>query len=201
MRCEDRYNRLMFTGIIQSTGKVVALSSDAITLEASDLVPQLKTGDSIAVNGVCLSVTQLNGKTFAADVMPETFSKTNLGDLQIADPVNLELPLAVNGRLDGHLVAGHVEGTGEITGITPEGNAYRVIIQPSSELLRYIIPKGSVTVNGISLTVADASDSAFSVSLIPITWQQTTFYTLAVGSKVNIETDLVAKYIEKFTQT
>lgn len=199
MLFEERYNNLMFTGIIQSIGTVVTLTPTTLTLE-TDLAGQLKKGDSIAVNGVCLTVSELADNRLTTDVMPETFAKTNLGDLKTGDPVNLELPLSANGRFDGHIVAGHVEGIGQITAITPDGNAYRVTIQPPSELLRYTIPKGSITLNGISLTVVDVTDSTFSVSLIPITWQQTTFHTLAVGSKVNIETDLVAKYIEKFTQ-
>ena len=159
-----------------------------------------KIGDSIAVNGVCLTVVRLTGDGFDGDVMPETLRRTNLGKLKPKSRVNLERAMAADGRFGGHIVAGHVDGTGTITELKPEGNAVWVTVSAAPELLRYIVEKGSITIDGISLTVAYVDDSCFKVSIIPHTGEETTLLTRTAGYEVNLETDIVGKYVEKLMQ-
>ena len=191
----------MFTGLIAALGTVERLADGStscrLTVRAPRLLSGVKIGDSIAVNGVCLTVVHLRGDTFTADVMPETVRRTTLHLLQPGDRVNLEKALRPTDGLDGHIVQGHVEGVGTIQQIIPEGNARVYRIQAPGELLRYIVEKGSVAVDGISLTVTETDDSGFSVSLIPHTAKMTTLGYKSVGDAVNLETDILARYVEK----
>jgi len=189
----------MFTGIIQSTGKVLEISEGRIRIEAPELTSELSKGGSIAVDGCCLTAIDISENEFTAEVMPETNAKTILGSKQAGDLVNLELAMKVNGRFDGHIVSGHVEGLGEITGITEKDNSQILKIQIPDTLIKYVIPKGSIAINGISLTIIDVNIALISVGIIPHTWETTNLHTLKIGDKVNLETDLIAKYLEKFS--
>ena len=191
----------MFTGLIGSLGTVERLAEGStscrLTVRAPQLLSGVKIGDSIAVNGVCLTVVHLRGDTFTADVMPETVRRTTLHLLQSGDRVNLEKALRPTDGLDGHIVQGHVEGVGTIQQIISEGNARVYRIQAPGELLRYIVEKGSIAVDGISLTVTETDDSGFGVSLIPHTAKMTTLGYKSAGDAVNLETDILARYVEK----
>ena len=191
----------MFTGLIAELGTVERLAEGStscqLTVRAQKILPGVKIGDSIAVNGVCLTVVHLQGNRFTADVMPETVRRTTLRQLQPGDRVNLEKALRPTDGLDGHIVQGHVEGVGTIREISPEGNALAYHIETPKELLRYIVEKGSVAIDGISLTVTETDDTGFSVSLIPHTAKMTTLGYKSVGDSVNLETDILARYVEK----
>ncbi len=192
----------MFTGIIEELGHVAAielLPDDAmrLTIHGPVVVSDASLGDSIAVNGVCLTVASQTQDSFTADVMAETLHRTTLGELGVGAPVNLERPVTLATRLGGHLVQGHVDGLGEITARQPSEHWEVVTIRPAHDLMRYIVEKGSITVDGTSLTVASISDTEFTVSLIPATLAKTTLGTAAVGSRVNLEVDVLAKYVEK----
>lgn len=191
----------MFTGLIAELGTVERLAEGStscqLTVRAQKILPGVKIGDSIAVNGVCLTVVHLQGNRFTADVMPETVRRTTLRQLQPGDRVNLEKALRPTDGLDGHIVQGHVEGVGTIREIAPEGNALAYHIETPKELLRYIVEKGSVAIDGISLTVTETDDTGFSVSLIPHTAKMTTLGYKSVGDSVNLETDILARYVEK----
>ena len=191
----------MFTGLVASLGTVERLAEGStscrLTVRAPQLLFGVKIGDSIAVNGVCLTVVHLRGDTFTADVMPETVRRTTLHLLQPGDRVNLEKALRPTDGLDGHIVQGHVEGVGTIQQIISEGNARVYRIQAPGELLRYIVEKGSIAVDGISLTVTETDDSGFGVSLIPHTAKMTTLGYKSAGDAVNLETDILARYVEK----
>lgn len=192
----------MFTGIIQGKGRVVLVQkqSSGLTLKIStDLdLSSLKIGDSIAVDGVCLTVVELAGQTFLVEVSPETRQRTTLAMIKAGQEVNLEMPLRMSDPLGGHFVAGHVDGTGEIVAIIPEGNSQRFFFRTSPEITKYLIPKGSVAIDGISLTIVDCQKEKFSVVVIPHTAAKTTLGKKRVGDQVNLEVDLIAKYIEKF---
>lgn len=192
----------MFTGIVEELGAVSSLQRGAdsanLVIVARVVLQQLKLGDSIAVNGVCLTVTSFNDRLFSADVMAETLSKTNLGSLKPGDRVNLERALALGDRLGGHLVSGHIDGVGRIIKVTRHDIARVVTIAAPSEVMRYIIKKGSVAIDGISLTVVDYTKDSFSVSLIPHTAAATTLGFKQVGATVNLEGDMIGKYIEKW---
>ena len=194
----------MFTGIIEEIGRIKTIRrgsrSIVLEVEAALVLEDVKAGDSIATNGVCLTVTSFTPGVFVADVMPETMQRTNLGNLRPGDRVNLERALRVNGRLGGHIVAGHVDGVGRIMGIERDENAIWVTIAASGEILRYVIEKGSVTVDGISLTVAYVDDAVLKVSVIPHTQYGTTLTGKHTGDPVNLETDMIAKYIEKLAK-
>jgi len=191
----------MFTGLIAELGTAERLAEGStscqLTVRAQKILPGVKIGDSIAVNGVCLTVVHLQGNRFTADVMPETVRRTTLRQLQPGDRVNLEKALRPTDGLDGHIVQGHVEGVGTIREIAPEGNALVYHIETPKELLRYIVEKGSVAIDGISLTVTETDDTGFSVSLIPHTAKMTTLGYKSVGDSVNLETDILARYVEK----
>ncbi len=191
----------MFTGIIEETGTVKKIIghqiSGYIEIRASKVLSGTKIGDSIAVNGVCLTVTQIRGDSFVADVMAETLRKTNLGQLPIGAKVNLERAMAANGRFGGHIVSGHIDGTGTIQSLQPEGNAVWVTIQAPSSILHFIVNKGSIAIDGISLTVAYVDDRVFKVSVIPHTGEETTLLNRKSGDIVNLENDVVGKYVEK----
>lgn len=191
----------MFTGIIEEIGTIKSINSNGISsqlcISANTILEDTKIGDSIAVNGVCLTVTSIKSNLFTADVMAETLRRSNLGSLIPQSKVNLERAMPANGRFGGHIVSGHIDGTGTIAETKPEGNAVWIKINCSSNLLKYIIHKGSITIDGISLTVAKVTDSDFSVSIIPHTAANTTLLQKKSGDVVNLENDVVGKYIEK----
>ncbi len=191
----------MFTGIIEEVGHVKALHRGAksftFEVEAGVVVQDAQVGDSIATNGVCLTVTSLSEHGFTADVMPETVERTALGQLKPGSPVNLERALSLQTRLGGHIVSGHIDGTGRIASRRQDDTALWLTVECDSKLLRYIVEKGSVALQGVSLTVARVDERSFSVSLIPHTQSATTLYSVHVGDLVNIENDIIAKYVEK----
>lgn len=191
----------MFTGIIEEVGHIAAIkngtASVRLTIAAEKVLRDVNIGDSIAVNGTCLTVTQYTDKSFSADVMPESVRKTSLSELKTGSLVNLERALQVGVRLGGHIVSGHIDGTGKLISKKPEDNAIIVAISAAKDILKYIVKKGSVTVDGISLTVVDVDSSKFSVSLIPHTASITTIGQKSTGASVNIETDILGKYVEK----
>lgn len=190
----------MFTGIIEEIGKVSEVNPRRLVLTAEKVLEGMKTGDSIAVNGVCLTVAALADDRFSADVMPETCRRTNLGKLRYGDLVNLERALMLGSRLGGHIVQGHVDGMGKLISILPGGEAIIMRISIPSELSPYLVPKGSVAVDGVSLTVVDCGSSFFSVSLVDYTLQHTTLGNKKPGDIVNLEMDVIAKYMERFKQ-
>jgi riboflavin synthase len=192
----------MFTGLVQGVGRVAAVDRDdagaRITIE-TPLVAELDSGDSIAINGVCLTAVSLKDGAFEADAMNETLMRSSLGDLAAGSAVNLELPLRAGDRLGGHVVQGHVDGVGTIVDVADDGFARRVRIEAPRELMRYVIEKGSIAVDGVSLTVAALDDGSFSVSLIPETLERTNLGNAGAGNRVNLEVDVLAKYVEKLT--
>ncbi len=191
----------MFSGIIEAAGKIQSIRSGSsgarIAVDAGSLLEGVKIGDSIAVNGACLTVVAFEGGVFEADVSPETLRLTNLGALQTGDPVNLELALALGDRLGGHLVTGHIDGLGRIKSRRPDGESIWLTIEAPPEVMRYVVHKGSVAVDGISLTVAACDETAFSIAIIPHTSDQTTLTGKQDGAPVNLEADLIGKYVEK----
>jgi riboflavin synthase len=191
----------MFTGIIEEKGKLLNKhlqgSSSFIKIGASKVLEGTRIGDSIAVNGVCLTVTAMDDSSFTADVMPETLRRTNLGDLYSMAEVNLERAMAADGRFGGHIVSGHIDGTGTIVSLVHEGNAVVVTIEAKPEILDLIIEKGSICIDGISLTVVAVTKDSFSVSVIPHTGSETTLLDKKRGDKVNLENDVIAKYVQK----
>lgn len=194
----------MFTGIIEETGTIRNFSATAdsarIEVAARTVLTDARLGDSIAVNGVCLTVVDLTGDSFAADVSAETLRRTSLKQLQRGTCVNLERPLSPSARFGGHIVQGHVDGTGEFLDVRPEGDGWIVRIGFPADLARYIVPKGSITVDGISLTVAQLAETWFEIAIIPHTWQITNLSTLRRGATVNLEVDVIAKYVERMLQ-
>lgn len=191
----------MFTGIVEEKGRVAGIiaggNSGEIAIEASTVVEGSKIGDSIAVNGVCLTVTGFRSDGFTADVMPETLRRSNLGSLRRGDPVNLERAMAADGRFGGHIVSGHIDGTGRITQMKREENAVWVTIGAAKEILDLIVEKGSIAIDGISLTVAGVTDRDFKVSVIPHTGEETTLLGKREGDIVNLENDIIGKYVQK----
>jgi riboflavin synthase len=185
----------VFTGLVMALGEVEEVGGGRLRVRAA--LPDLEPGDSVAVNGVCLTATEVAGGGFAADVMDETLRRSSLGALGAGDAVNLELPLRATDRLGGHVVQGHVDGLGEVRAIAPEGFARLVTVAADPGLLRYVVAKGSVAVDGVSLTVAALGDDEFTVSLIPETLQRTTLGRAGVGDAVNLEVDVLAKYVER----
>src|SRR3954452_5296271 len=190
----------MFTGLVETTARVrqVNPDGDGVRIEIeSPLAAELSQGDSIAVNGVCLTAIEPGPEAFKADVMAETLRRSSLGPLSEGDSVNLELPLRAGDRLGGHMVQGHVDGTGTVADTRHEGFARVVRIEADPALLRYVVEKGSIAVDGVSLTVAAVDESSFTVSLIPETLERTTLGQAAPGRLVNLEVDVLAKYVEK----
>jgi riboflavin synthase len=192
----------MFTGIVEEVGRVAGIErgerSSALRISGGVVFGGLKRGDSIAVNGVCLTVTDFSGRVFRADVMGETLRRSSLGLLRRGSPVNLERAMAADGRFGGHLVSGHIDGTGIIARIEKEEIATWCTVAAPPKLLRYIVEKGSVAVDGVSLTVAAVTGDSFRVSLIPHTSRATALSFKSAGEPVNLETDMVGKYIERF---
>ena len=195
----------VFTGIVEECGTVLDVLkngvSGSVQIQASTVLEGTKTGDSIAVNGVCLTVTKLTKSSFTADVMAETFRRTNLGNLGKNSRVNLERAMAADGRFGGHIVSGHIDGTGIISRIKEEGNAVWIYISAPQTILNLIVEKGSVAVDGISLTVAAVSDKEFAVSVIPHTRENTALSGKKTGAVVNLENDIIGKYVQKLTGT
>jgi len=194
----------MFTGIVEETGTIKSIrgagGSSQWVVGANKVLEGLNLGDSISINGVCLTVIAFSAATFTADLMPETIRRSTFRDLKPGDRVNLERALRLSDRLGGHLVSGHIDGAGKIEKRWDEDNAIWFLISAESPVLHYIVEKGSVAIDGISLTVAGADDRSFRVSVIPHTAKITTLSDRKTGDRVNIECDLVAKYIEKFVR-
>lgn len=194
----------MFTGIVEEIGTVTALTQInggwSLTVQATTVLQGTELGHSIAINGACLTVTGLTSHTFTVGLSPETLRRTNLGDLQPGDGVNLERSLAANGRIGGHFVQGHIDGTGVIRDFRPEGDSLWVTVEADPMLLRYIVPKGYIAVDGASLTVVDVLADAFTFMLVAYTQQHITLPRKPIGSRVNLEVDVLAKYAEKFIQ-
>lgn len=191
----------MFTGIVEEIGKIKAVKngekSSTLTISAKKVLENTILGDSIAVNGVCLTVTSMGSDYFCADVMAETMRRTNLSQQKPDSPVNLERALTPLTRMGGHIVSGHIDGIGTITSYEKEDNATWVTVQTATEILKYVVEKGSIAIDGISLTVAYVDDICFKVSIIPHTSQQTTLLEKGVGNTINLECDVIAKYVEK----
>jgi len=192
----------MFTGIVEELGRVAAIqvlpdNAIRITIEGPTVLSDANLGDSICVNGVCLTVAEQSGDQFTADVMSETINRTTIGDLLAGSQVNLERPVTLATRLGGHLVQGHVDAVGTVSAREHSENWDVVTITPPKELLKYVVEKGSITIDGTSLTVSAVSDSTFSVSLIPATLEKTTLGIRQIGDRVNLEVDVLAKYVEK----
>jgi riboflavin synthase len=190
----------MFTGLVQGLGRITRLerSGDGVRIGiATTLAGELGDGDSIAVNGVCLTAVAVDDSAFAADVMNESLARSSLDVVDVGTEVNLELPLRASDRLGGHVVQGHVDGVGTVVGLVDDGFARRVTIEAPPEVLRYVVQKGSIAVDGVSLTVADLDSRSFTVSLIPETLQRTNLGQAEPGTRVNLEVDVLAKYVEK----
>ena len=188
----------MFTGLIEEKGTVISVSKNSLLIQAKTVLCGTKIGDSIAVNGVCLTVQKTDGKTFLADVMPETFSRSNLGRLKAGTAVNLERAMPADGRFGGHIVTGHIDGVGNILKRKEDGIAVRFWIGAEEKIMNLIVEKGSVAVDGISLTVAEISSQSFCVSVIPHTLKETVLAEKHSGDSVNIESDILGKYVQKF---
>ncbi len=189
----------MFTGIVEEIGIIKSLSliSNEICVSCQKVLEDIKLGDSIAVNGICLSVRYFEKSYFIADVMPETFQKTNLSSMNTKDKVNLERALGVSDRFNGHIVSGHIDGTGTLLSKKEEKNAVWLSIKADKEILKYVVFKGSVALDGVSLTIAYVDDDIFKVSLIPITYRETIFQNKKINDKINVECDILGKYVEK----
>ena len=190
----------MFTGIVEEIGKVISASTTRLVIAAPQVVDGMNPGDSIAVNGACLTVTDFDRASFSVDVMPETLQRTNLGLLKAGDSVNLERPTALGGKMSGHLVQGHVDNTGRIIALEWEGEALLLQFEAPTEILRYAVPKGFIAVDGISLTITEKDSSSFRVSVVEYTRQNTTLGSRKKGDVVNLEVDIIAKYVAQFTQ-
>ena len=187
----------MFTGIIEETGVLKEQNGGNLVIQADKVLEDVHLGDSIAVNGVCLTVTEFQKNWFRADVMAETLRRSSLGTLKKGSRVNLERAMAANGRFGGHIVSGHIDGTGTVENMQREGNAIWVTISCGAALLRYIAEKGSIAIDGISLTVAEVRENGFRVSIIPHTGEETTLLARRTGDMVNLETDIIDKYVER----
>ncbi len=190
----------MFTGLVQAVGTVQSLSGDDAGTRlriSAPLASELNEGDSVLVNGVCLTAVRPSADAFEADLSSETLNRSSLADVSQGDRVNLELALRASDRLGGHVVQGHVDGVGEVSAVEDDGSSREVRIQAPAELLRYVVEKGSIAVDGVSLTVTEVNESEFGVALIPETLSRTTFGQASPGRKVNLEVDVFAKYVEK----
>jgi len=190
----------MFTGIVEEIGIVKETSRDRLAFEAHKVVEGTKVGDSMAVNGVCLTVVSLENCGFSVNVMPETLRCTNLSSLHYSDQVNLERALVLEGRLGGHLVLGHVDGTGEIMDVTSEETAHIMRISAPAKLMPYMVDKGFIAVDGVSLTIVGFDDFSFAVSLVAYTMEHTTLGGKRPGAVVNLEADIIAKYVENLSE-
>jgi len=190
----------VFTGIVEEVGRVISARPGNLAIAASHVLQGIEPGASMAVNGVCLTVTSFDQNSFSADVMPETLDRTNLGLLRAGDGVNLERALPLGGRLGGHLVQGHVDATGRVTSVTRRGGAMTVRFEAPPQLMPYIVEKGFIAIDGVSLTIVSKNTSSFQVSVVDYTRQYTTLGRRRVGDVVNLEVDIVAKYVEQLSQ-
>ena len=190
----------MFTGIIEEVGRVTSAQSRSLVIAASKALQGIELGGSMAINGVCLTVTRFNTSSFSVGLMPETIERTNIGLLSVGDEVNLERPLTLEKPLGGHLVQGHIDSTGRVTSVTWEGGVMMIRFEASPEAMRYIVNKGFIAVDGISLTVVDCNASSFLVSIVDYTREHTTLGSKQVGDLVNLEVDILAKYVEQLSQ-
>ena len=189
----------MFTGIVEEVGAVKVADDGRLVIGASEVVSDVKVGDSIAVNGACLTVTTHDESSFSVDVVPETLRRTNLGELAAGSPVNLERSMPAYGRFGGHMVQGHVDATATIRSIESDGEALMVVFDAPTSIIRYVVEKGFIAVDGASLTVVNCDNFSFSVTIIPHTRENTVFKSKGVGDSVNLEVDIMAKYIERLT--
>jgi riboflavin synthase len=189
----------VFTGIVEEVGRVISTRPGKLAIAASHVLQGVELGASLAVNGVCLTVTNFDQNSFSVDVMPETLNRTNLGLLRAGDGVNLERPLPLGGRLGGHLVQGHVDATGRVTSVTG-GGAMMVRFDASPKVMHYIVEKGFIAIDGVSLTIVTKDATSFQVSVVDYTRQHTTLGRRQVGDVVNLEVDIIAKYVERFSQ-
>ncbi|CAI7990099.1 Riboflavin synthase [Geodia barretti] len=187
----------MFTGIVEEIGTVAGTSTTGLSIGASVVMDDLVVSDSICVNGACLTVTDISGAAFSVDTVPETLRRTNLGELKSGDPVNLERPMSSDGRFGGHIVQGHVDGTGRVLSVVPEGQARNFKFEAEDSIMRYVVEKGFVAVDGTSLTVVNCDYRTFSVTIVPYTWENTVFALRKPGDLVNLEVDIIAKYVER----
>ncbi len=190
----------MFTGIIKEIGKVSSVQSGSLVIAAGDVLQRVELGGSVSVNGVCLTITSFNADAFSVDIMPETRERTNLGLLSAGDKVNLELPLTLEGQVGGHLVQGHVDATGRVTSVSGQGGARIVMFEAPPEVMRYIVEQGFIAVDGASLTVVTKATSSFQVSLVGYTLRHSVLGDRQVGDLVNLEVDIIAKYVEQLSQ-
>jgi riboflavin synthase len=188
----------VFTGIISEIGRVVYIQSERFSIAANQIVRGLELGGSVAVNGTCLTTTALDSTSFSVELSPETLQRTGLGRLQTGDPVNLERPLGLGGELGGHLVQGHVDATGMITAITPQSSATLFRFNAPEEIMRYLVEKAYIAVEGISLTITALGDDYFEISVVNFTRDNTNLKYHKVGDLVNLEVDIMAKYAERF---
>ena len=186
----------MFTGIVEEVGSVVSISSNGMTVRADAVMSDLKLGDSISVNGACLTAVSITGSEFSVDLSPETMRRTSLGDLAAGGVVNLERALLASDRMGGHIVQGHVDGTGRITSTKEDGDSVIYRVRVPARMMPYIVEKGFIAVDGISLTVVKVDTSSFTLAVIPYTLRNTNLHALSVGARVNLEADILAKYVE-----
>ena len=191
----------MFTGIVEEIGRVTSIQSRNLGIAASKALRGIELGGSISVNGACLTVTSIDARSFSVDIMPETIEKTNLSLLGVGDEVNLEKPLTLGKELGGHLVQGHVDNTGRVTLVTRQSGAMLIRFEAPSEAMRYIVKKGFIAVDGVSLTVVDCDAGSFLISVVDYTQEHTTLGRKQAGDMVNLEVDIIAKYVERISQT
>lgn len=191
----------MFTGITEEIGRIALAKSNGLVISASKVMPEMEMGGSVAVNGVCLTVTGFTANSFSVDVMPETLERTNLGRLGIGSELNLERPLTLGKPLGGHLVQGHIDGTGRVVSVTRDGEATIMRFETRPEIMHYIVTKGFIAIDGVSLTVLDRDTDSFTVSIVDYTRKNTTLGGKRVGDLVNLEVDIIAKYVERFSQS
>jgi riboflavin synthase len=189
----------LFTGIVQEVGSIVSVTANSLTVAANSVLKDVELGGSIAVNGICLTVTRFNSASFSVDVMPETLRRTNLGLLKPKDKVNLERPLSFNGEIGGHIVQGHIDDTGKVIEIVKEGGAVLMRFKTKPEIMKYIVEKGFIAVDGTSLTVTTRDKDSFGVSLVGFTRQHTILSERQMGDIVNLEVDIIGKYVENLS--
>jgi len=190
----------MFTGIVEEVGRVTSAQAGKLTVSAGQVLSGIEPGGSMAVNGVCLTITSIDVDSFSVDIMPETLERTNLGLLNAGDEVNLERPLTLEKPLGGHLVQGHVDGTGRVASVTRQGGAMLLRFEAPHEVMRYVVEKGFIAVDGVSLTVVARDASSFQVSVVDFTREHTILGSCRVGDQVNLEVDIIAKYVEQISQ-
>ena len=190
----------MFTGIIEEIGSIISAQTNNLVISASDVLREMEVGGSIAVSGVCLTITDFISNSFSVDLMPETLKQTSLGLLTAGSEVDLERPLTLGKPLGGHLVQGHIDGSGRVTSITWDGEAMIIRFETTPEVMRYLVKKGFIAVDGVSLTVLSRDTSSFQVSIVDFTRRHTTLGGRQVGDIVNLEVDIIAKYVEQFSQ-